>query len=375
MDTYFAPAEKADEKELATEIEIVSQNPLVTGLLHSVGGLLAVVDEHRQLVALNDSFLKMLGMDDSVQALGLRPGEALQCVHAKDGPGGCGTTKFCSSCGAAIAMVSSLAQDIPVEKICALESNRGDNVADTALLVRSHPVRINDKRFLLIFLQDITQQQQRAALERTFFHDVNNMLNVLLGASDLLAEEEPSELAKIVNKASTRLHEEIAIQRCLSQSESTVYQPVRHEIKVKDILTELQSFFTNHPVAKKKNIEYPADYPKVSINVDISLLLRILSNMTLNALEATEENGVVKIWLEHENDLLSFCVWNAQEIPQEIANRIFQRNFSTKEQAGRGIGTFSMKLFGEKVLGGKVSFTSSEETGTTFKFTYPIFES
>jgi sensor histidine kinase regulating citrate/malate metabolism len=56
----------------------------------------------------------------------------------------------------------------------------------------------------------------------------------------------------------------------------------------------------------------------------------------------------------------------------EIANRIFQRNFSTKAQAGRGVGTYSMKLFGEKILGGKVSFTSSREDGTVFKFTHHL---
>ena len=372
MNTYFAPPEKADKKELATEIEIVSKNPLVTELLHSVGGLLAILDEHRQIVALNDSLLKMMGMDDPEQALGLRQGEALQCVHAQDGPAGCGTTKFCSSCGAAIAMVSSLEQNIPVEKMCALEANRGGNVVDIALLVRSHPVKIDNKRFLLIFIQDITQQQQRAALERTFFHDVNNMLSGLLGVSELLVKKEPSELASTIHQASTRLHKEIAIQRCLAQSESSIYQPMRYEIQIKDILEELQSFFGNHPIAEKKNIELPVNYPKISINIDLSLLLRVLCNMILNALEATEENGVVKIWIEHEDDLLSFCVWNAQEIPQEIANRIFQRNFSTKEQAGRGIGTFSMKLFGEQVLGGQVSFKSSRKGGTIFKFTYPL---
>ena len=34
MDTYFAPAERASENELAAEIEIVSHNPVLDGLLH-----------------------------------------------------------------------------------------------------------------------------------------------------------------------------------------------------------------------------------------------------------------------------------------------------------------------------------------------------
>jgi PAS domain-containing protein len=202
MDTYFASAKRANEKEFVAEIEIMSKNPILSGLLHSISGLLAVLDEHRQIVALNDSFLQMLGIDDPTEALGLRPGEALQCIHAHDEPAGCGTTKFCSTCGAAIAIVSSLGQDKPVERICALSANRGDKDVDIALLVRSHPINIYKRKFLLLFLQDITQQQQRAALERTFFHDVNNMLTMLVVASELLVKKDSSELARAVHQSS-----------------------------------------------------------------------------------------------------------------------------------------------------------------------------
>ena len=52
-----------------------------------------------------------------------------------------------------------------------------------------------------------------------------------------------------------------------------------------------------------------------------------------------------------------------------LALRIFKRNFTTKEQLGHGLGTYSMKFFGEKVLGGLVDFTTSETAGTTFRLT------
>jgi sensor histidine kinase regulating citrate/malate metabolism len=44
---------------------------------------------------------------------------------------------------------------------------------------------------------------------------------------------------------------------------------------------------------------------------------------------------------------------------------LFRRSFSTKGR-GRGIGTYSMKLLGEKYLKGRVWFTSSPNAGTTF---------
>lgn len=372
MDTYFAPAERANEKEIATEIEIVSKSPLVSGLLHSISGLLLVLDEHRQIIALNDVFLQMLGIDDPVKALGLRPGEFLQCIHAHDEPAGCGTTKLCSTCGAAVAIVSSLGQDKPVEKFCALAVNRGGKEVDIALLVKSHPIKIDKKKFLLLFLQDITIQQQRAALERTFFHDINNMLSMLVGTSELLVLKEPSKHAKSIHQTARHLAKEVAIQRSLSESKACDYLPVWLELTTEQIFEELHSFFANHPAAIGKNINLSKEYPVVLIKTDVSLLLRILCNMIINAVEATAENGEVKVWLEHEGNFLSFCVWNDQEIPPDVTNRIFQRNFSTKEQTGRGIGTYSMKLFGEQVLGGQVSFTTSKTEGTIFRFTYPV---
>ncbi|MGA2077009.1 MAG: hypothetical protein ABSH52_26260 [Terriglobia bacterium] len=49
----------------------------------------------------------------------------------------------------------------------------------------------------------------------------------------------------------------------------------------------------------------------------------------------------------------------------------FRRSFSTKSPVGRGIGTYSTKLITERYLGDSLSFTSSEEAGTTFAVTLP----
>jgi signal transduction histidine kinase len=372
LNTYFAAPERADTEELAAKIAIIHNNAVMTGLLHAISGLLAILDEHRQIVAINDSFLKMLGIDNPSEALGLRPGEAVGCRYAHDEPAGCGTTKFCSTCGAAIAIVASLEQDKPVERTCALTLRRGDAEVDMALLVRSQAVGIDQQRFILLFLQDITVDQRRAALERTFFHDINNMLGGLIGASELLAlQDRDSELVKVIYQSSLRLKKEVEMQRCLLQDRHGFYQPVRTDILPVQVMDELKLFFAGHPAARKRTLQFSAPEPSRPVQADFSMLLRVLSNMVINALEATDENGEVKVWSEQNGHVQSFCVWNEKAIDEDIALRIFQRNFSTKDQAGRGIGTYSMKLFGEKILGGKVGFTSSREKGTVFKISLP----
>ena len=40
--------------------------------------------------------------------------------------------------------------------------------------------------------------------------------------------------------------------------------------------------------------------------------------------------------------------------------------------AGRGIGTYSIRLLGERYLGGRVSFDSTPEAGTTFRIHLPL---
>lgn len=44
MDTYYAPVERADTAKLNAEIAIITESPVMTGLLQTIGGLIAVVN-------------------------------------------------------------------------------------------------------------------------------------------------------------------------------------------------------------------------------------------------------------------------------------------------------------------------------------------
>jgi signal transduction histidine kinase len=371
MDTYFAPASRTDTATLTEEIAIAGKNPVITGLLHSVNGLLAIVDERRQVVALNDSLLAVLGFDDPESVLGLRPGEALACVHAEDEPAGCGTTRYCTTCGAAIAMVTSFDHDAPCERLCTLTAQRNGVTTDMALMVKAQPIDIDKYRFLLLFLQDVTRQEHYAALERTFFHDIKNTLHILIGVSDLLAEEQPSDLVSKVQQTAERLINEVAIQKRLSDRGSADFMPVRETMDAAKVLRELRMEIASHPAAAGKSISVVTSEAAATVFADRTLLLRVLTNMAINALEATRQGGTIILKEGANNGRIEFSVWNEGAIAQEIALRVFQRHFSTKNQPGRGIGTYSMKLFGEELLGGKVDFTTSVQDGTVFRFSLP----
>jgi signal transduction histidine kinase len=372
--THFAPAERSAPFELQREVRKVSRNAVIDGLVSSVGGLLAVLNEHRQVLAVNDSLLDMLGLKDSTTLLGLRPGEVVGCVHARQPPHGCGTTEYCATCGAVIAMVTSLQLDLPVERTCALEVQRGGRPVDLFLSVRSCPVDLDGQRLLILFLQDITRQQTRAALERVFFHDLNNMLLGLVGTSELLVlqpGERTEERLQRVQQLAHHLAQEISLQKCLAGSDSDLPPRTVQAVSTHQVFRELHDLFLGHPAAAGKTLCFPNEVPDLTLQTDLNLLLRVLGNMTCNAFEATLPGGEVRAWLEKADGTAVFCVWNGAAIPADVARRVFQRNFSTKGESGRGLGTFSMKLFGERFLGGEVGFTSSEAAGTVFRFRLP----
>ncbi|NVN89651.1 MAG: sensor histidine kinase [Desulfuromonadales bacterium] len=370
--THFAPAGRKSIKDLDDDVIQIATNTFINGLMTIANGLFAVLNDKRQIVALNDSFLAYIGIKDSGQLLGLRLGESVACIHSCEMPGGCGSSNYCSTCGAAVSIITAMETKQPQERTCALTIEKDNQNIDLYFNIRSCPLVVHGNQYILLFLQDISIQQYRACLDRSFFHDINNILTALVGKSELISlrnqpsEEKLKELHNIV----IRIAEEIAIQNSLQNSLDVSYKPMYTEVKANSILSEVEQLFKDHPLAAHRTLEVNYVPDEIEIITDFHLASRIVINMVTNAFEATPEGGKVTLSIELNQNSISFCVWNDGAIPKDIAHRIFQRNFSTKGNIGRGFGTYSMKLFGEQVLGGTVQFESTEDKGTTFRFTH-----
>ena len=104
---------------------------------------------------------------------------------------------------------------------------------------------------------------------------------------------------------------------------------------------------------------------------DKSVMLRVLGNMLKNAIEASTDGEVVTAGCRGEKGKIQFWINNPQYMSKEVQMQIFQRSFSTKGM-GRGLGTYCIKLFSEKYLGGKAAFSTSERDGSTFTVLLPV---
>lgn len=373
METYFAPAKRTRGEALSRQIDMVSQSPLLNTFLSAMAGILVILNEDRQVIGLNHAFLKMLGIADPGVALGLRFGESVGCPNAKAMAGGCGTSKLCASCGAVIAIMTSLQTNENAERVCALELDDKGQTRSMALLVRTSPLDIMGHRLVVVAVQDITQEHFRANLERVFYHDINNVLTSLLGPSELLLREMPHRWEVVqINEAAKRLRQEVALQRELSLAGGSGFNPDRRQVSLSEINKDIELLMRGHAAADGRTIQVVQDCEDCLIYTDKILVSRVLANMLINALEATLVGGAVKFTTRKEGPRIIWEVWNNTFIAEGIQARIFQRHFSTKPDVGRGLGTFSMKLFGETYLRGSIGFTSLENSGTIFAFSLPV---
>ena len=371
LSTAFAPAERATSDELQRQVTFFQEAPvLLQQMVSNIPDILTVLNENRQIVYVNQVLLDFLGLDDPSSIWGLRPGEVLDCAHAVESDGGCGTTEFCQTCGAVQAILASQKGKKNIQECRILQ--RGGEALD--LRVWATPLEIGADRFTIFAVTDISHEKRRRALERIFFHDILNTAGGLWGFAGLLDEANPEDLDEIkrtIYDLSGNLIDEINAQHQLSAAESEELIPEHQSVISINILTDVMRTYKQHLVAQGKAIHMDPAACVVEMMTDPTILRRVLGNMTKNALEASEPGQTVTLGCDRAEGWVRFWVHNPKVMSRPVQLQLFQRSFSTKG-AGRGLGAYSMKLLSERYLHGQVSFVSEEGRGTIFMAQYPV---
>jgi signal transduction histidine kinase len=369
-------ARRASPRDLEAQIRVATQSPVVAALLEAADAVLLVLNPERQIVAWNERAAALRG--EIAVTAGQRPGEALDCANAR-GTGGCGASAACAGCGAIGALLCSAEDGHPVESECVVRAG-GERGTSLEFGVRATPLLLDGHRFTVLSLRDVTREKRREALEQTFFHDVLNTVAGLRGwAVRLRRGGDAARAGERIDLLSRQLEREIRDHRALALAESGALVPHRELVSAAALLRELELVFSSHVAADGRRLVVEPAPEGLALETDPSLLLRVLVNMTRNALEATPEGGEARVACEeapaggpHAGGALRFTVRNEGVIPPAVQARIFQRSFSTKAARGRGLGTYGMRLLGERYLGGEVAFLSTVEDGTVFWIDVPL---
>ncbi len=368
--THFASPERTEKEELLRQKSIFDNLPELSFFLAAIPNIYLILNNNRQVVYANKTALDSFGFSEIGPLLGMRPGEAINCQHSDEMEAGCGTSEACKHCGAVNAILAGLNHEKDIREF---RTTTGDNESTFDYRVWTTPYKISGEDFVLFALDDISHEKRRKSLERIFFHDVLNTAGGIKGISSLIHEfpEEVHDFKDILYDSSNQLINEILTQRDLANAENNELSVVVNKLNSKSIVKFLFSIFSKQEQFKKINILINPDIATIDFESDETLILRVLSNIVKNALEASTEGQTVTINCSQNADKVIFSVHNQRYMQGEVQLQIFQRSFTTKGE-GRGLGTYSMKLLSERYLGGKVYFTSDEMAGTTFFAEYPL---
>lgn len=370
--TLFAPAERAEPGAIQIQHQALAADPVIKAVLDCFPEPAMILNQQRQIVFANDKLAILLSRPRT-SLLGLRLGEALNCIHGPDEPAGCGTTLFCRACGAANAMVNSQSSSLPDVQECRIQRAVDGRIVALDLRVWATPLTVAGGSFMVVALHDTTDEKRRQVLERIFFHDLLNTagaLSLLLEALPQLPAEEMVEVSQRARRLIVELSEEIQSQRDLAAAERGDLTVRPEAVDAGELLRRICAPYERRATLERQRLVIQESAKPVVLESDARLLSRVLSNLIKNALEASGPGQTVSVSVDG-GDTPTFYVHNESAMPEEVQTQIFQRSFSTKEGTGRGVGTYSVQLLTESYLEGTVEFRSTAAEGTTFTVRLP----
>ena len=234
----------------------------------------------------------------------------------------------------------------------------------------------------------------------------NNMIDQLEESAARLAKSEREQAwREMAKQVAHEIKNPLTPMRLSVQSFERKFNPKDENIKEKlaeysqtliqqiDVMSAIASAFSDFakmPTQKKEEIEvisvvklaldifneksvkYQTKEVELYAFLDKTQLIRIVTNLVKNALQATEnqENPLINIEVISEESTIKIIVSdNGKGISAEVKDLIFEPKFTTKS-SGMGLGLPMIKNIIE-AYDGIISFTSNKDVGTVFTVVLP----
>jgi len=251
---------------------------------------------------------------------------------------------------------------------CRIQRLVNKETAALDLRVSATPLTVDGESFTVFAMRDTTDEKRRQVLEQLFFHDALNSVAGLRAVLDMWpgsGDDTVRELGRLAREYAYELAEAIHSQRDLAAAERGDLRVHLEVISASELLHRVTELYQPSAAAEGKRIASSVTGGRDVFQSDRALLTRVLGNLIKNAIEGSVRGQTVTVTF-HNDDAPTFTVHNDSVMPEAAQAQVFQRSFSTKGGAGRGVGTYSVKLLAENYLRGTVAFRSTSAEGTTF---------
>jgi len=203
-------------------------------------------------------------------------------------------------------------------------------------------------------------------------HELRNPISVIGGFIKRMKKhmDEPETLSRYIEIVLNELERLEKIVGEILEFSREARKLEYTEFNINDLVREVYTLFED-PI-NRKNIKFQLDTRRENITVfaDRIRIKQVLINLLQNAIDATPENGNIKIKTEDMFERVRVSVWNSgSSIPKHMQDKIFQPFFTTKIQ-GTGLGLPICKKIIEDEHEGSI-WVESDEEGTSFIFEIP----
>jgi len=209
-------------------------------------------------------------------------------------------------------------------------------------------------------------------LTSSVIHEIKNPLVAIGGFARNLLQSKAIAGAER-DKVEIIMNEALRLERYLESLQSKVSEIKLEEGDVNQVLEDncqlLQKDFEERSITILRSLA--PDLPRTLF--DVVKIHEVFLNILQNALEAIDENGVIRVSSWKDSDKITIAISdNGKGIPGDQIFKVFTPFYTTKEE-GSGLGlAFAQRIV--KDHGGNISVTSVEGKGATFLVTLPLIK-
>jgi signal transduction histidine kinase len=238
-------------------------------------------------------------------------------------------------------------------------------------------IAIDDSRLIeenVRLERELAERERLASLGRmaaTVAHEIKNPLSAIKSIAQVMKEDESlstdyaRDLSLIVGETD-RLSQSVTQLLSFARRES----PAEEELGIDELVLSVTGLFK--ATAREQSVQLVHDIrTRISLpGKRVSVLRDALSNLLLNALQATPRGGKVSVTVTKNDDGLMIAVEDTGSgVPPDLRERIWEPFFTTR-QRGTGLGLAIVRKRMQEV-GGTASLVSSIGKGSVFHLRLP----
>lgn len=277
-----------------------------------------------------------------------------------------------------MSITTKTGEEIPVTLSASIIEVNGKEIGSVGVFTDMREILQMRKDLEAAHLQ-LVQSEKIASVGRMaagVAHEINNPLSGVLIYAELLAEsfkEDPDTLRDIQEIIDQTLRCKRIVSELLEFSRQTVGKVSSFQIS--ELVTKCLNVLVNQSAFQ--DIAVSTDFqPHMPQMVgDMGQLQQVFANLFINAADAMEGKGSLRIKARYDDEKGQFTIWVADTgpgIPENLRDKIFDIFFTTKP-VGKGTGLgLSITENIIKLHGGRVKIDCPAEGGTVFMIELPL---